>query len=287
MSRPQLTLREIPNLVSPMWQKFKEQLLIVVVIAVVVAAAFFGFLKTVANMAARQGKEIAALREKNSLDLKASAEETRKQINDVNSLLKEAIQKRAADVFMTEQEVAKMNADRVNQLAEAIAKKIQPYNPLPKTPEEAEKQQNEQVDKVSSRMAERIQPILADMAKDQNLTREQINVYSQKISDQISNVLTSELAAKQQLNNNLVATEAVARDSIKLSQEVTALYLSSFKDQSLVTRLLTLPANVVRDAASLSIVNSSERKQLEERLVKQMNALQKRLDDIEAQAPKN
>jgi len=57
---------------------------------------------------------------------------------------------------------------------------------------------------------------------------------------------------------------------MKLSQEITALYLSSFKDQSLVTRLLTLPANVVRDAASLSIVNSSERKQLEDRLVKQM-----------------
>jgi superfamily I DNA and RNA helicase len=202
-------------------------------------------------------------------------------------LHKDAIQKRAADDFMTEQEVAKMNADRVNQLAEAIAHKIQPYNPLPKTPEEAEKQQNEQVDKVSSRMAERIQPILADMAKDQNLTREQINVYSQKISDQISNVLTSELAAKQQLNNNLVATEAVARDSIKLSQEVTALYLSSFKDQSLVTRLLTLPANVVRDVASLSFINSTERKKLDERLVTEMNALQKRLDDIEAKAPKN
>jgi hypothetical protein len=125
------------------------------------------------------------------------------------------------------------------------------------------------------------------MAKDQNLTREQINAYSLKISDQISNVLTSELAAKQQLNNNLVATEAVARDSIKLSQEVTALYLSSFKDQSLVTRLLTLPANVVRDAASLSIVNSTERKKLEDRLVKDMNTLEKRLNDIEAHAPKN
>jgi hypothetical protein len=187
---------------------------------------------------------------------------------------------------MTEQEVAKMNADRVNQLAAAIAQKIQPYNPLPKTPEEAEHQQNEQVDKVSSRLAERIQPILADMAKDQNLTREQIAGYSQKISDQISNVLTSELAAKQQLNNNLIATEAVARDSLKLSQEVTALYLSSFKDQSLVTRLLTLPANVVRDAAHLSIVDSTERKQTEERLVGEMNALQKRLTDIEAQLPK-
>jgi len=49
---------------------------------------------------------------------------------------------------------------------------------------------------------------------------------------------------------------------MKLSQEVTALYLSSFKDQSLVTRLLTLPANVVRDAVSLSIVTSTERKQV-------------------------
>jgi predicted DNA-binding ArsR family transcriptional regulator len=270
-----------------MLQRLKDQFLTVILIAVVVAVASFGLLKTVKDMEVRQQQEINAVRDKTSADLNASAEETRKQISAVNNLLKDAIQKRAADVFMTEQEVAKMNADKVNQLAEAIAQKIQPYNPLPKTPEEAEKQQNEQVDKVSGRLAEKIQPILADMAKDQNLTREQINAYSQKISDQISNVMTSELAAKQQLNNNLIATEAVARDSMKLSQEITALYLSSFKDQSLVTRLLTLPANVVRDAASLSIVNSSERKQLEDRLVKQMNALQKRLDDIEAQAPKN
>ena len=125
------------------------------------------------------------------------------------------------------------------------------------------------------------------MAKGEKLTQEQINSYSQKISDQISNVLTTELASKQVLNNNLIATEAVARDSMKLTQEVTALYLSSFKDQSLVTRLLTLPANVVRDAASLSIVNSTERKQREEKLVAEMNAIQKRLDEIEAQAPKN
>jgi predicted DNA-binding ArsR family transcriptional regulator len=270
-----------------MWQKLKEQLPAVILTAlVVVGAAFWLHLKTVNDMAARQQQEINTLREQTNAELKATAEETRRQIDAVNTLLKDAIQKRAADVFMTEPEVAKMNADRVNQLAEAIAQKIQPYNPLPKTPEEAEKQQNEQVDKVSARMAERIQPILADMAKDQNLTREQIAAYSQKISDQISTVLTSELAAKQQLNNNLIATEAVARDSIKLSQEVTALYLSSFKDQSLITRLLTLPANVVRDAAHLSIIDSSERKKLEERLVGEMNALEKRLADIEAQMPR-
>ena len=83
-------------------------------IAVIVVVAFVGFLKTVNELAARQQQEINALREKNNADLKASAEETRKQIDAVNTLLKDAIQKRAADVFMTEQEVAKMNADRVN-----------------------------------------------------------------------------------------------------------------------------------------------------------------------------
>ena len=269
-----------------MWQKLKEQLPAIVITAlIIVGAAFWFHLKTVNEMAARQQQDIAALREQTNAELKASAEETRRQIDAVNTLLRDAIQKRAADVFMTQQEVAKMNAERVNQLAEAIAQKIQPYNPLPKTPEEAERQQNEQVDKVSNRLAERIQPILADMAKDQHLTREQIATYSQKISDQISNVLTTELAAKQQLNNNLVATEAVARDSLNLAQEVTALYLSSFKDQSLVTRILSLPANVVRDAANLSIVDSTERKKLEERMGTEMTSLQKRLSDIEAQAP--
>ncbi len=271
-----------------MWHKLKEQLPTVILTALVIGGVVFWIhLRTVNEMSDRHQQDIATLREQTNAELKASSEETRRQIDAVNTLLKDAIQKRAADVFMTEQEVAKMNDDRVNQLAAAIAHKIQPYNPLPKTPEEAERQQNEQVDKVSSRMAERIQPILADMAKDQNLTREQIAAYSQKISDQIANVLTSELAAKQQLNNNLIATEAVARDSLKLSQQVTALYLSGFKDQSLVTRLLTLPANVVRDAASLSIIDSTERKKMEEQLVGEMNSLQKRLADIEAQAPKN
>ena len=124
------------------------------------------------------------------------------------------------------------------------------------------------------------------MSKDQHLTRESITQYSQRISDQISGALTTEMARNQTLHNNLQAANTVAQDSLKLSHEVTALYLSSFKDQGLLTRLLTLPANVVRDAASLSIVTSSDRKKMEERLVTQMNEIQKRLDDLQTQMPK-
>jgi hypothetical protein len=270
-----------------MWQKLKEQIPAIILTAVlIIGAAFWFFQKTVADLTTKQQAEMAQLREQTNAEMRASAEETRRHIESVNQLLKDAIAKRAADVFMTEEEVAKLNAEKVDALAEAIAKKVQPYNPLPKSPEEAEKLQNEQVDKVSTRMAEKIQPILAEMASDQNLTRESINNYSQRISDQISVVLTAEMARNQELNNQLLASQTVAQDSMKLAHEITALYLSSFKDQGLVTRILSLPANVVRDAANMSIVNSTERKKMEERLVSEMNALDKRLAEIQANLPK-
>lgn len=271
-----------------MWQKFTEQLPAVILTAIlVIGAAFWVNQKTIAELTSKQQTEISALREQTNAEMKASAEETRRHIESVNQLLKDAIAKRQADVFMSDEEVQKLNQEKMTQLADAIAKKVMPYGQqVPKTPEEAEKLQNEQVDKVSSRMAEKISPILAEMSKDQNLTRESINGYSQRISDQISGVLTSEMSRNQQLNTQLLTSQAVAHDSMKLSHEITALYLSSFKDQGLLTRLLSLPANVVRDAASLSIVTSSDRKKVEERLVNEMNALEKRLQDVDAAAPK-
>ena len=270
-----------------MWQKFKEQIpAVILTAALIVGAAFWFHQKTVTDLAAKQQAEMTALRDQTNAELKASAEETRRHIESVNQLLKDAISKRSADVFMTDDEVQKLNQERMNQLAEVIAQKITPYGSVPKTPEEAEKLQNEQVDKVGGRLAEKISPILAEMSRDQNLTRESINQYSQRISDQISGVLTSEMARNQELNTQLMNSQTIAQDSLKLSHEITALYLSSFKDQGLLTRLLTLPANVVRDAANMSIVNSTERKKVEERLVTEMNALQKRLDEMQAQLPK-
>jgi len=269
-----------------MWQKLKEQLPAVILTVVIIgAAAYWLHTRTIAETTASQQTEIALLREQTNAEIKAAAEESRRQVESVNTLLKDAISKRAADVFMTDEEVSKLNQERVNQLAAAIAAKIQPFSPLPTSPEDAERQQSEQVDKVGDRLAQRIQPILAQMAADQNLTRESIGTYSQKISDQVGNLLTAELAKNQQLNNNLGATQAVARESLALSQEVTALYLSSFKDQGILTRILTLPANVIRDASKLSIVNSSERKKIEEALIARMNSIDGRLREIAASQP--
>jgi hypothetical protein len=270
-----------------MWQKLKEQLpAVILTVLLVFGVAFWIHHQTVQEMTVEQDAALAPLREQNEA-LKASSEDNRRQIEATTQLLKDAISKREADLFRTDEEVDKLNADRMDALAEAIAKKVQPYNPLPKTPEEAARMQNEQVDKVSARMAQKIQPILVQMANDQHLTRDSITAYSQRISDEVGMVLTSELAKNQQLNNNLRGTQAVAEDSLSLSHEITALYLSSFKDQGLITRLLALPANVVKDAASLSIVNSSDRKKIEQDLVNKMNDIQQRLEKLQAEAPKN
>jgi hypothetical protein len=268
-----------------MWQKFKEQIPAVILTALlVIGGAFWLHQQTVNEMSAKQAAEIAPLREQSDAQ-KAALEENQRQLADMKKTLNDAVARRDADIFKTDAEVQKMNADRMDQLAEAIAKKVQPYNPLPKTPEEAERMQNEQVDKVSSRMTQRIQPILAEMANDQHLTRDSISQYSQRISDQVGNVLASEITRNQTLNNNLQQTQAAAQDAMKLSHEITALYLSSFKDQGLITRLLSLPANVVKDAATLSIVSSSDRKKVEENLVNKMNEIEKRLMELHGQNP--
>eukprot|EP01035_Chromulina_nebulosa_P034048 gene34048-45639_t len=192
-----------------MWQKFKEQLPAVILTAIlVIGCAFWIHQQTVLELSSKQQEELKPLREQNDA-LKAASEENRRQIDATNKLLRDAISKREADMFRTDVEIEKLNGERMDALAAAIAKKVQPYNPLPKSPEEAEKMQNEQVDKVSSRMADKISPILAEMSKDQNLTRESIEKYSQRISDQVGNVLTAELAKNQQLQNNLVTTQTV------------------------------------------------------------------------------
>jgi type II secretory pathway component PulM len=270
-----------------MWPKLKDQLPAIILTAILISGiGFWLHTQTVSEMAAKQEAQLAPLREQNEA-LKASAEENRQNIEATNKMLKDAISKREADMFRTDAEIDKLNGQRMDALAEAIAKKVQPYNPLPKSPEEAEKMQNEQVDKVSTRMAQKITPILSEMAKDQNLTRASIEKYSQRISDQVGTALTGEMARNQKLNNNLQDTQAAANDALKLNHELTALYVASLKDDGIVTRLLMLPANVVKDAANFSIITSNDRKKVEQDLVTRENEIEKHLADIQAQNPKS
>lgn len=268
-----------------MWQKLKDQTPTILITAmIVIGAGYWINQRSLVDMEESQQTELAPLREQNDA-LKAAAEVNRQQIAAVDQLLKDAIAKRQADVFMTEEEISKLNQEKVEALAEAIARRVQPYNALPTTSEEAEQMQREQIDKVSSRMATNIEPILSEMAKDQNLTRETIVEYSQKISEQLGSVLTNELGKNQRLNNNLMETQAVAQEALSLSHETTALYLSSIKNQGLITRLLTLPANVVKDIAHFNIVDKRDKDEIAEDLVAKMTEIEDRLAKVQGQQP--
>lgn len=274
-----------------MWAKTKEQLpaaLFTAVITIVVIVAFtFWFRKeVVAELNANQQKEIAALRDQTEARMKEANDQLRAQNDATYALLKDSVENRRGELFMSDDEISRLNEEKVDTLARALAERIQPYGiPIPKDPQEAEAQRNQQVDEVAGRMAGRIQPILEEMSKETTLTKEIVAEYGQRISDQVGTVLTSELAAKQRLNNNLMETQSIAQESMRVAQEITSLYLSGMKDESVLARILTLPARVIQDTAKGSIVNSNERKKVEERLATEMKQLQDRLDSVNSNMP--
>lgn len=259
--------------------KLKEQAPAIVVTALVMGALLGGYAYYVnAKVLPAQRRAMDEMRFAHEAALERSAAETRKEIAAVNQLLKDTIAARSGGAFQNEEEAKAAEAAQVAKLAEAVAQRLQPYNPLPRTPEEAEQMQNAQIDKVSGRLSERIQPILTQIAGDQNLTRESLNRYADQISQQITGVLSGELARNERLGTQVQLTQSLAQESIALSSELTALYLSSIKDQGVINRLLLLPANIVRDASRFQLLNNDERRAKETDLTKRLRDLQGRLD---------
>ncbi|MCU0793682.1 MAG: hypothetical protein MUE42_12720 [Opitutaceae bacterium] len=259
--------------------KLKEQAPAILVTALVMGALLGGYAYYVnAKILPAQRAELESMRLAHAADLERSAAETRQEIAAVNQLLKDAIAARGNGLFATQEEAEAAEAAQVARLAEAVAQQLQPYNPLPKTPEEAEAMQNAQIDKVSGRLSERIQPILGQIAADQNLTRESLDRYAGQISNEVSAVLGGELARNERLGTQVQLTQSLAQESVALSSELTALYLSSIKDQGVINRLLLLPANIVRDASNFSLLNNEERRAKEAELTKRLRDIQTRLD---------
>jgi hypothetical protein len=257
----------------------KAQIPAIAATALIMGALLGGYAYYVnAKVIPAQERSLEALRLAHAADLERASAETRKEIAAMNQLLRDAVSTRAGGLFLTEEENLNAEAAQVSRLAEAVAQKLQPYNPLPKTPEEAAALENAQIDRVSGRLSERIQPILGQIANDQNITRESLDRYAGQISNEVSTVLAGELARNERLGTQVQLTQSLAQESVALSHELTALYLSSIKDQGVINRLLLLPANIVRDASNLSLLNSEERRAKEADLTKRLRDIQTRLD---------
>ena len=270
-----------------MWSNFKAQIPVIFFTAVITVGVLVWLgNKVVANMTRQNEQQLAELRANTEQRIKESNDALKSQMEATYTLLKDSVENRKGGLFMSDDELATLNDEKVAVLAKALASQIQPYGmPVPQNPQEAEEQRNKQVDEVAGRMASRIQPILEQMSHETSLTKESVANYSQRISDQIAVVLTSELAQKQKLNNNLLESTSIAQESMRISQQITALYLSQMKNESLLGRILMLPAHVVQDVGKGSIVNSNEREKVEAKIAEDMKKLQQRLDTVKANMP--
>jgi hypothetical protein len=248
-----------------MWQKLKEQLPVFIILSVLVVGAAVYIVR---DLALRQQTEILPLRMENE-NLRAQAEENRRQIEAATRLLKEVVAQQGGAMIQTEEHIAKINEERLTRLAEVIAKRVIPEIPQPKSPEEFERAQYAQVDKVADRLVDNIRPVLAEAVAEQRAVATHIKQRSD--------------ARAQELNVGLLAAQAAAQDALKLSKELSALYVESHRDHGVLMRLFSLPANLVIDAANLNFLGGDKEKAQREVSVK-MDEIEKRLKEIQSLA---
>lgn len=214
----------------------------------------------------KHAADLKALQTQNET-LQSQGDENRRQIEATTKLLKDAITRRDGEVFRTEDEIQKLNDDRITLLADMIAKKVVPAIPGPKTASEAEQLQEEQVEKVATRLTDNLRPMLSGLSAEQKEASEQrVQQYETRV---------------HQLDQNLQIAQSAAQDALKLTHELSALYVDSFKDQGVLMRLFSLPANLMIDTAHMHLVTNRDRAKVNAELTAKMDAIDRRLREIQ------
>lgn len=229
--------------------------------------------------AEQQQSDLQSLRDDYQAQMQKVADSIMQRVDQTNKTLDAAIATKQGDLFLSDGETRQLEMAKINALADAIMSRLNTVIPTADD-------QDRGYTAVSERVADRLNPILSEIARTGNLTRSDVEFYSSQISGMIEGLLRDELAEKQRLNTQLMNTQAIAQDSLRLSQEMSALYLASLKDEGVLTRILSLPVKVVQDVATFSIVGSADRKKVEERLFNELNALEQRLSEAQSQMPR-
>lgn len=245
--------------------KFTSQLPAVLLTSALVIGAGAWMLN---HEATQRVADLAPLKAQNEA-LRAQSDDNRRQLESTSRLLKEALARHDGEVFRTEDEIQKLNDDRVGLLADAITKRVIPALPQTKTPEEAQRAEEAQVDKVATRLTENLTPLISRLSTEQAEQRKTSALMIQKQKDQI-----------QVLDKNLQATQLAAQDTLRLTHEVSAMYLDSYKDHGVLMRLFSLPANLVIDTANLNLVYDRSKAKTQTDLNNKMSELEQRLQEV-------
>lgn len=261
----------------------KSAIPVAVVSAVLVALFFVGYSfwfkeRVLSEFARTQKSEISSMQSAYAQELQKMADRVVARVDETNKTLDAAISPTPNELFVTNGETRVLEDEKIAALADAIMVRLSRSIPSPD-------EQARGYDEISDRVAQRLDPVLAEIARNGSLTRSDIEFYSNRITDILETTLREESVEKQQLNNNVLVATGVARDSLRVAQEMSALYLSTMKDEGVLSRILSLPVRVVQDVSKFNIVGSSDRREMEERLFVELSSLEERLTTIEGDMP--
>jgi hypothetical protein len=250
------------------WSQFTGQLpAIALTVLLMVGALAWMFHRSAAD----ERRALAVLSEQNEA-LRSQADENRRQIEATSQMLREAVGRHDAEIFKSDEEIQKLNGQRMDALADAIAKRVVPAIPGPRTPEDLKRAEDEQVDMISSRIVEKINPALVDFSQKQDkhdaVAAQTISAYNDRI---------------QHLNDHLAATQAAAQDALKLSQEMSSLYLQQMTDHGVVARVLSLPAYLIKDTLSGNLLAGGDQRDAQKVVNEKLQQLETRLSQIQSQ----
>ena len=251
-----------------MWQKLKEQIPSIVILAVLVVS---GVAFTLNRIDSRHREELAALQTQNK-SMHDQAEENGRQFAATNKLLQDALKRNTSSFLSPEQSVEMFGDKHLNHLADLIAKRIEPKLPEVQTPAEMERMERAETNRIATRLTNNLRPVLVDSAAKHDAAQAALRADEQRIA---------------QLSGTVRDTQAAAQDAVRLSHELSALYLDSFKDHGVVVRLLSLPAELIQDTAKLNLVTGRDRRQVDRELSAKMSEIEKRLSDLRAGASKS
>ncbi|MGH7997749.1 MAG: hypothetical protein ACREFX_15500 [Opitutaceae bacterium] len=250
-----------------MWRRFIENLFTVIVI--VAAICVVGGV-TLSRYVQSQKQALAPLEEQNEA-LRSQIDQNRRDVEATTQILRQAVSHPNGGIFNSDEELVRMNTARMNALADAIAQRVRPKLPAPKSADDLARQEDRQIDRISSATAQKLQPAIADLAQAQH------NANGRE--------LASAQAETQRLKRSLASTEKAANDALLLTQRLSALYLDTYRDKGALVHLISIPADLIQYTASGDIITGSRgRAREQKRLDGQIAEIQQRLDRIRTQA---
>lgn len=252
-----------------MVRKLAENILTIIV-TVVLLAVIGGFM--LSHYEQSQKQVLQPLQEQNEA-LRNQIDENRRDLEATAHLIRQAVNNQNGGMFSSSEEIANLNQSRMNALADAIAQRVAPKLPPTRTPEQLAQQENEQIDRISTATADKLQPAINSLTA------------AQQSAGATAQQLAAAQTENQKLQANLDSTQKAADDALALTQQLSTMYLATYRDKGAVVHILSLPAELIQDTVTGNVIDGNRaRSREQQKLDAQIKDIQDRLNQIRSES---